>query len=675
MAWHALAFILAAAQLRASASTFSLPDAKELGSLFDGAETAAGPAPVSAAPDQAKGDELDGFLQAHGVPPADRPQARKTVEELWKVLSGVGVALGAEKSLEFRIGDWWSTDLESGQINIPMQEILKNLNDTPVLVGGIAHEAGHVYWTRYTKLKDYQKLIKSAATPEAIHSFHNVLEDMWMEQAVGLRWPGAPFYIKSLHRKTRPDLAGTGSVAISGGLLPHEEFLEVLRQYWIMGRFPDQAAVPHPAVREAMIKTRDGVARFMTLVPGERSPSEGQRVALSSQRFELVQRDIYPHYLALLEISKEQLKKQRKSGGKKGKGKQSESESEQEINKEIEARAEENAKKNSPTHGQKEGKGQKSVAMNPAHRGDGASAQTNWGPQKTLEVVSELLKRQHSVLASSRPRNRYEAGLAGISSLVEPLVGRLSNLFIENTAPKWEGHYNSGQSVDVKKWMRSEARGWRQTDDYQVFLRRTVPTKRDYKFRLLLDLSGSMNGERKELAIDTAVLFLETLERLEIDCSVMGFDTQVYSFKDFSEDPRNPKKATFEEKRILVDEVGRQGGGGTHDAEAVLTALKGDAGRNISALEEQPGDLRYLIVVTDGEGNGPASGRMDDILRQAAEQQVAVIGIGIGEGMDYVSRRYARSVIVPNLETLPLKVADILERSIREGFLPPKAVE
>ncbi|MCM8774526.1 MAG: VWA domain-containing protein, partial [Candidatus Omnitrophica bacterium] len=91
-------------------------------------------------------------------------------------------------------------------------------------------------------------------------------------------------------------------------------------------------------------------------------------------------------------------------------------------------------------------------------------------------------------------------------------------------------------------------------------------------------------------------------------------------------------------------------GQGTNDAEAVELAIK--------ELENQEGDSKIAIVITDGQGNGPE--KVSKYLDLARKKHIEVIGIGIGEAMGYVRGVYRPFVLVREVEDLPKVLAKIL---------------
>ncbi len=718
------------------------------GNLFDGS---GGFSRLSENPSESrdpspKRDAMDEFLKKSGVPQERLPEIKEKIKNFWEVLSGHASALGGE-DLEFRLGEWWMTRQKEGQktvVFIPITEVLEHLDEPEVLAGAVTHEAGHVFETRWHKIPDFKEELEQSPYPQAVHTLNNVLEDMAQERSMKQRWPGTEKYLRDLHKSYRGDFFADPKMPLPENLkekiasqdelketLPHEEYIDALRKFWMTGKFPENSEIKNPAVREALNHTRQAVEEVLkTTAPGH-SPSEDEKIRFQEKRLKLIREKILPEYLKLVDLSKKRLEEEMKEaqgdeqgqqsqGQGSGEGKSQEEKKEgsstkesagQEAQKTIEERAREIAKKLCPTdhnpqsenQGQQgsksessgaQSKGQGSISLDPSQWSEGEEGQTLAGqkmgemergdvppPAQTtaasgnakadpLQIAKELVENRDKIEAMSSPQNRYEEILEDVSRLVDILSGRLENIFSKNDRFNWDDrHFKSGPSVSIKRWIKSEARGWRNQDDFKVFKRKLLPTKRDYKFSLLIDVSGSMAGERMRYALQTAVTFMESLERLGIDFNLLGFAEKVYLYKNFSPNQTSPETLNVGEKNRLIEAVERAGGGATWDAEAVLTALKGDSQKGISGLYDQNGERRVLIVMTDGEGNGAGSNEMGEVLAEAKRQGVEVIGVGIGAGMAYVQKRYPRYILEPTMETAPQAIADVLEREVENGFL------
>ncbi|MBI4424501.1 MAG: VWA domain-containing protein [Elusimicrobia bacterium] len=692
-------------RIRAVQKDLGAVGAGGLDAAFDARPATPAPAPAAPAGPGAA-DPLERFLAERQVPPERWPGVRRRLDELWRLLSAVGVALGDRKALEFRVGDWWMTDTEEGVVFLPLREILDNLDKPEVLIGGVSHEAGHVYWTRFSELPAYEKMIEEERFPKAVHILFNVAEDLFEERVMGAFWPGLPFYLRKLHGHYRSDLLpsdlagpGAGEAREPREPLPHELYLEFIRAYWTSGSFPALESIEKPEVRAAAAATQASIERLARELPKRRAVTEERKLQDAERRFEQIRRELLPDYRRLLAMSEEQLKREERdgqSGSGEGQGGDGDGRAE------IERRARELARRYFPTHGDEDELArrrrerrqrqdrQDSVPLDPSRRQDsggrdgedgqdgqaprdGAPAPAQGGaePGDPLSKEEEALRRHQEARDAASPVGGYEENLLAVAPLIDAFWGRLEQLFAKNFRPAWEGYFDSGQRPNIKRWMRSESRGWTHPDDFKVFEKRREPARRDYKFRLLLDLSGSMTGMKKVLALRTAILFMEVLERLSIDYSILGFNDRVFLFKDFEPHGNEARKLPPDAKRELLADIEKTPTGMTKDTEAVIASLAGTDlpdGRRVQGLERQPGEGRYLIVLTDGEGNGAASGELEQAVAKAAAQGVLVIGVGIGDGIRYVQQRYPSHVVEPRVENLPDRVGDLLQRVIREGL-------
>jgi hypothetical protein len=226
----------------------------------------------------------------------------------------------------------------------------------------------------------------------------------------------------------------------------------------------------------------------------------------------------------------------------------------------------------------------------------------------------------------------------------------LGNIFFKNSKPRDLGWFRSGKP-NIPRMMQSDAHDWMNENDFKVFMRRVLPTKRNHKFCLMIDQSGSMSGEKSKKAMQALVLFMETLEYLGIDYNVIGWSDAPSVYKEFGkgkldEDQRN--------EVVITTEMGN-GSGSTNDKTALATG--------IDLIDQESGDQKVIINLTDGEGT---SGSIRPELKLAQEKGIKVIAIGISEAMAYVRKNYGaeNSVLVSQIDELPESVGDILMEEI-----------
>lgn len=142
----------------------------------------------------------------------------------------------------------------------------------------------------------------------------------------------------------------------------------------------------------------------------------------------------------------------------------------------------------------------------------------------------------------------------------------------------------------------------------RVFARRIEEAGIEAAVVVLLDMSGSMGGERATVAIPAALALLETVEAAQ--ASVMGavFGDEVAPFKRWTETTR---RITPQARRLML-------AGGTNDYYAIRWAH--------DQLLRHPAPRKVVLVLTDGVGDGyKARGQ----IASGSRLGIQTIGIGI----------------------------------------------
>ncbi len=187
----------------------------------------------------------------------------------------------------------------------------------------------------------------------------------------------------------------------------------------------------------------------------------------------------------------------------------------------------------------------------------------------------------------------------------------------------------------------------------------------EYKFRLLLDLSGSMAGEPLDHTLQATALAQHVFEALGIDYSIVGFSDQPILLKDFSPDPSNIKRSSPTDKKAVLARAANSGGGPSWDGEALLASLEG---KDMQGLKNQPGRNRYLLVLTDGAGY--SHGKNDPFftaIKLASNMRVEIIAIGpVREGR-YIALRYPQYLLFDDVTSMPEKTGNLLEAILTKG--------
>lgn len=195
--------------------------------------------------------------------------------------------------------------------------------------------------------------------------------------------------------------------------------------------------------------------------------------------------------------------------------------------------------------------------------------------------------------------------------------------------------------------------------DQKVF-RKTIKGKvKKGRIEVLIDLSGSMSGDKMTNAIAAAYMLASACQKCKVPISVMGHcdldRVHLFHYLEYE----NSMKLDAKDK-ILAAECD----GGNRDGLAIFHALT-DLVRH-GKKDEQ----KILIVISDGAPNGNVGyycGKYarDDIqhIESVFEKQfgVKMIGVGIGDDVDEIPDIYKNNVLVPNVSALGDELLKILK--------------
>ena len=268
--------------------------------------------------------------------------------------------------------------------------------------------------------------------------------------------------------------------------------------------------------------------------------------------------------------------------------------------------------------------------------------------QKLLEQKAQTEKQVENL------KTPYEKYYAELAPLTDEMSGQLKNVLNENSDMRYVGPFRSGRKLDMRSAMQSSAR-YERTGMYDenIWLRRNDPSKRDYDFVFVLDESGSMMEANKwDNLLKGLIMSAEALEQLKVHFSVVGFSDQPVLHKEF----KDKYDEAFREQ--MLAQIQRANHGGTNDSDALATAL--------DMLRSQSSDNQKIVVmITDGQGKEQ---ELREQIGLAARAGVNVIGVGIGDGMEYVKQVYPTSVTVDRINDLPYQLTDLIRDQIIDGL-------
>lgn len=249
-------------------------------------------------------------------------------------------------------------------------------------------------------------------------------------------------------------------------------------------------------------------------------------------------------------------------------------------------------------------------------------------------------------------KTEYDKIRAEMDDVIEDLYNRLEDFFVLQRDPKWLKGFRAGTRLTLFKAMQF-ASGAKPEAYREMWERKTVPKRFEYKFSLVVDLSESMSEENKiEETRKGLIVLAEVLNRLGIDFEVLGFNGVVKTLliKDFD-------KEFDEEAQEKITGLTKQPFGGTPTA----GALK-NAGRR---MKERAGKDNFIVVLTDGEPDDTEAVKtaIRNLLLDA-ETPIKVVGVGLGKGTGFVRDLFPSAVGNIQATKLPEKLSALLEEMI-----------
>ena len=565
----------------------------------------------------------------------------------------------------------WSMNVEHGILTYPLYDLLSKGIDTTL--GYALHEGGHRDITRIVDRFWHGR--------ETLRALFNVVEDPRVNTYEESKWPGSSFYLSKTYDAEWPRIEHVKENQYYDDIrvLPHLQLLNSIIYYYRYGVIDPR--IRNENVLEVFHKTIKFIKDSYSKHPPIFHPSEEKKRDAQRQMSEIIKGNVLPEYERLIKDSAIIVEDGLINGKiqlapetgmlRVGFGGLSVDELSQQARDYIErqskkladeleakiARADSDQIKKEIT------REKKLQELNRSRKGQ------DGGRIRSLKDIAE------NKIANDRLREaqktEWDNYLSPVASLVTTLIGLLENELTKDERPKYRGYYRSGKKTDLRKYFQYQASGY--DPAYEKFwMKKSLPTKPSINFSLILDESGSMaEGERDLNALKSLTLFVEVLNHFDIDFNIIGFSDTPSIHKEFNEDITTTNKDSFI-RRV----AGYIGTGGTDDTAAVEMAVG-------TIVKESEADHKVVIVISDGEGNmGKSEGSgidrdgryynlaLNDVLHKADLNGIDVIGVGIGEGIKYVSDLYGKSIVESKIDHLPEAFANLMiEKILEEGFV------
>jgi uncharacterized protein YegL len=134
--------------------------------------------------------------------------------------------------------------------------------------------------------------------------------------------------------------------------------------------------------------------------------------------------------------------------------------------------------------------------------------------------------------------DRYKQLEVSTAGYVKPFIDSLRPLLPKNRSLSFQGHHFTGPKIDFREVPRRVP-----VKDYQIHQRPVVvesPQPRMY-IELLIDNSGSMEGEKMEETLRSAIFWGRVLKTFDIPFAIKLFGTSVITIKDFDQEFDDPR--------------------------------------------------------------------------------------------------------------------------------------
>ena len=255
------------------------------------------------------------------------------------------------------------------------------------------------------------------------------------------------------------------------------------------------------------------------------------------------------------------------------------------------------------------------------------------------------------------PRSDYDLSFAEVSDQVEQLVQHLEEILRPRKRLRERVGYPTGRRVDLRRLMSFEADPRRYDE---LWVRASIPDRRNAAIGLLVDLSGSMQGEKTRSALLGTILLAETLHRLEVPFAIDGFQDVLIPLHAFGE---SLGAATRQRISEIPQEVSgsRHGGnnqpGYNDDGPCLLEFAE--------KVLDQPETDKILIVVSDGIPEGRRSAKQDlhDAVRKLSDDGgVRLIALGLGPNTQHVRQFYPENQADVPLPRFAETIGNLVER-------------
>ncbi len=269
--------------------------------------------------------------------------------------------------------------------------------------------------------------------------------------------------------------------------------------------------------------------------------------------------------------------------------------------------------------------------------------------EKEKDREEEAIERRKRIesLFEAGEKDPYHEALEKVSDLIDALTADLRDIFVKRKIEKYEAGYRSGRRWNIRQRIREKVAGVPLFKTEAREQRESESEEMDYAITLLVDLSGSMQRNRKiQEAFKSAVVLAETLSNLGIKLEIVGFQDIVLEFKSFEEQIDEPMREKL--NQMILEVYGSNPGGHNNPGDNDDGASLIEASKH---LADQIAKNKFLIVLSDGEpymdSGKKSSSQLDRELREAVAEITINTNqklIGLGFNSQAVAKYYENHI-------------------------------
>jgi len=558
-------------------------------------------------------------------------------------------------------------------IGVPFQYVAGKA-EMNFLRGEILHEQGHARWTDFSRWKRFETLARQEGyDPQELLQLDNCIEDPRMERLVG--GPMHENERKQLLSKNQSLIIPSIAEGIRGGedrkkMTPTEQFKFIVKieRLWELHK-KDFEGVEKPwSLNDLDPRTREEyekIAPYLAQITGD---SVKPAMKVNTEVEKIIVDHIWPAYKRLIEEFPE---KQSKGSGKDGSGKSGKGQGKKGASSQTEQPPEsENFDPADPSSWPPEMQKmfQKMIEKHNKRLNQEAEKvkeKTERQQKEEERLKSELheLQKTRDGFEDPETREKYNEIKAEVAAPVSQ-IKRIFDRFLPKVDEPQYNYGRKGIRFSVKNLVRRFGTGAE-----KPLGKRVTPEKNALVLHLLIDVSGSMYGEKSRIenAVKAAVAVCEAAEDHNIQIEILANDQDnveidaKYEIKKFNQSYSGQVKARL----IRILDAKKAGFGGDNQDAAAIDASVPRLKKAVQKMRSEADRTGSLTVYISDSTTDSEDTR---ISADKARLQTPFEGTAItpeAEVAAQVKKHFGPDSLVPaSIDEFPATIQRILERHI-----------